>query len=86
MLEPLKLLADEIAPDVETDAEVDPLFVLQLKVDMLKLKLKLDVLQLERGTDREVEDSDGRLMLSVSKSEVFTDDAGTVTVVVYEPE
>ena len=86
MLEPLKLLADEIAPDVETDAEVDPLFVLQLKVDMLKLKLKLDVLQLERGTDREVEDSDGRLMLSVPKSEVFTDDAGTVTVVVYEPE
>ena len=82
----LCIAADETVPEVETVAEVDPLLVLQLKVDMLKLKLKLDVLQLERGTDWEVNDSEGRLMLPVPKSEVFTDDAGTVTVVVYEPE
>ena len=82
----LCIAGDESVPKVETEAEVDPLLVLQLKVDMLKLKIRLDVLQLELGTDREVNDSEGRLMLPVPKSEVFTDDAGTVMVVVYEPE
>ena len=82
----LCIAADETVPEVETVAEVDPLLVLQVKVDMLKLKLRLDVLQLELRTDREVEGSEGRLMLPLPRSEVFSDDAGTVTVVVYEPE
>lgn len=89
VLKPLELLADEIAPDVETNAEVDLLLALQLKVDMLMLKLVLklrpDVLQLELGVDAEVEDSEGRLMLPLPSSEVLVDDAGTVMVVVYDP-
>ena len=55
LLVPLELLAnearlelcivgEETAPEVGTETEIDPLLVLQLKVDMLRLKLRLEML------------------------------------------